>query len=120
MFLNLYHQTKILATPLVCAIVIIQNLFQCRWLILPNNCELNLVCSLGTRKQEGRVGDLDLLSATQNQKCSNFDFLRVMGYKGAMDAVYCGNEKLSLKVGPHNTLVNFYVFLMLSLSRTMY
>ena len=83
------------------------NIFQCRWLILPNNCELNLVCSLGTRKQEGRVGDLDLISASQNQKCSNFDFLRVIGYKGAMDAVYCGDEKLSLKVGPQNTLVTF-------------
>jgi hypothetical protein len=38
------------------------------------------------------------------QACLDSDFFRLMGYKGAMDAVYCGDERLSLKVGSNKTL----------------
>ncbi len=56
--------------------------------------------------KEARTGDL-AFDWSQKSRCANYDVLRVMGYKGAMDALYCGNEKLSLKVGPHKTLVSF-------------
>ena len=57
--------------------------------------------------KEARTGDL-AFDWSQKSRCSNYDVLRVMGYKGAMDALYCGNEKLSLKVGPNKSLVTKY------------
>jgi hypothetical protein len=61
--------------------------------------------------KESRTGEFGF-DLSLKEKCANFDFLRVIGYKGAMDAIYCGNEKLSLKVGPHKTLVNKYCYLL--------
>lgn len=67
--------------------------YQCRWLLLPMDCDMGLVCDLGT--QDGR----SLLGQNSQDGCSKAgDFLRVEGYDGAYDVNYCGRDKISIKV----------------------
>lgn len=66
--------------------------YQCRWLVLPDACDLSLVCDLGVHSpNRGRDGDCSSLE----------DFLQLEGYGGAYDTKYCGKDRLSVRVsGP--------------------
>ena len=70
--------------------------YLCRWLILPKDCELSLVCNLSTRERRRARGE--------RRKCSiKSDYLRVEGYAGALDTYYCGqNENISIKLHENN------------------
>ena len=72
--------------------------YLCRWLIIPSDCELSLVCNLSTRERRRSRGE--------RRKCSvRSDYLRVEGYAGALDTYYCGqNEKMSIKLHENNSV----------------
>ena len=71
-------------------------IFQCRWLLYSNNCQMSLVCDLKTPQTTGR----------QQQECSatKSDYLRLVGYGGIVDSKYCGHNKVSIKVHGNHPL----------------
>ena len=63
--------------------------YQCRWLVLPDACDLSLVCDLGVHSpNRGRDGDCSPLD----------DYLQLEGYGGAYDTKYCGHDRLSVRL----------------------
>ena len=62
--------------------------YQCRWLFIPDDCNLGIECSLGTNynRRRGRT----------SQKCIGGDYLRVLGYRGTTDKFFCGSRGFNL------------------------
>jgi len=54
----------------------------CRWLFLPDGCDLGVECDVGTKR--------NLRRSRSFNKCHDGDYVRVVGYKGASDNFYCG------------------------------
>eukprot|EP00095_Tigriopus_kingsejongensis_P002797 snap_masked-scaffold157_size297442-processed-gene-1.8 protein:Tk02797 transcript:snap_masked-scaffold157_size297442-processed-gene-1.8-mRNA-1 annotation:"coagulation factor xi" len=59
--------------------------YSCRWLFLPDDCNLALKCDVGTFRNLRR-------SRSRFAQCTDADFLRVMGNRGHLDEFYCGNQ----------------------------
>lgn len=58
--------------------------YDCRWLLIPQDCDLGLECDIGTYR--------NLRRSRSFEKCVGADYLRVLGYRGTLDSFYCGDK----------------------------
>lgn len=59
--------------------------YLCRWLFIPDDCNLALKCDLGTFRNLRR-------SRSRFEQCTGADYLRVLGNRGHLDQFFCGDS----------------------------
>ncbi len=62
--------------------------YYCRWLFIPEDCELGIECDVETASNDRR--------SRTSSRCLDADYLRLVGYRGTMDSFYCGQRHLNV------------------------
>ena len=70
--------------------------YNCRWLLIPQECDLGLECNLGTYR--------NLRRSRSFEKCVGGDYLRVLGERGHSDTFYCGENGPNVTFSGNNAV----------------